>query len=92
MNIPLIVLIAVFVLIAIRQLVAIRFQIWHVMLIGALAVLFTGQSTPQAAWNAINLDVMLFLFGMFVVGQGLEESGYLAHLSYNYFKRVKTRK
>lgn len=91
LNIPLIILIAAFVLIIIRQVIAIRFQIWHVMLIGALAVLFAGQSTLQEAWNAINIDVMLFLFGMFVVGQGLEESGYLAHLSYSYFKRAKTR-
>jgi Na+/H+ antiporter NhaD/arsenite permease-like protein len=33
---------------------------------------------------------MLFLFGMFVTGQALEESGYLSHLSFQLFKRVKS--
>jgi len=60
------------------------------MLAGAIAVLITGQITPAAALKSINLDVILFLFGMFVVGQALEESGYLAHLSYTFFKRAKT--
>jgi Na+/H+ antiporter NhaD/arsenite permease-like protein len=31
---------------------------------------------------------MLFLFGMFVIGVALEESGYLAHLSYKLFKKA----
>jgi Na+/H+ antiporter NhaD/arsenite permease-like protein len=31
---------------------------------------------------------MLFLFGMFVIGYALEESGYLAHTAYKYFKRA----
>jgi len=60
------------------------------MLFGALAVLITGQISPIDALKSINLDVMLFLFGMFVVGQALEESGYLSHLSYRLFKRAKS--
>ena len=38
---------------------------------GAGVVLLTGQITPRDALLAINLDVMLFLFGMFVIGQAL---------------------
>lgn len=87
---PVIILSAVFVLIAIRQVGSIKLHIWQIMLGGALAVLFTGGITPSMAIGAINLDVMLFLFGMFIVGESLVESGYLYHLSYGLFKGAKT--
>jgi Na+/H+ antiporter NhaD/arsenite permease-like protein len=86
MNISLITLAIVFVLIAIRQIGNIRLHIWQVMTMGAGVVLLTGQIAPRDAVRAINFDVMLFLFGMFVIGQALEDSGYLAHVSYKYFK------
>ncbi|MBI2851895.1 MAG: anion transporter [Chloroflexi bacterium] len=88
--VSIIVLLLVFVLIAVRQIGSFRFQIWQVMLVGALAVLLTGQIPPVHALKAINLDVMLFLSGMFVVGQALEESGYLSHLSFQFFGRTKS--
>ena len=88
--IPIIILGIVFILIAVRRLGNIRFQIWQIMLLGALAVLLTGQISPLDALKAINPDVMLFLFGVFIVGQALEESGYLAHLSYKIFRRAKS--
>ena len=88
--IPIIVLGIVFILIAVRRLGNIRLQIWQIMLLGALVVLLTGQISPLDALKAINPDVMLFLLGVFIVGQALEESGYLAHLSYQVFRRVKS--
>lgn len=91
MNISIVTLIAVLVFIAFRQLGNVRLQIWQVMSAGAVVVVLTGQIGIGPALKAINPDVMLFLFGMFVVGHGLEESGYLAHLSYRYFKRARTK-
>jgi len=88
--VSIIVLLVVFVLIAIRQIGRFRLQIWQAMLLGAVAVLVTGQISPAEALKAINLDVILFLFGMFVVGQALQESGYLSHLSSRLFGRAKT--
>jgi Na+/H+ antiporter NhaD/arsenite permease-like protein len=88
MNIPVFTLAAVFVLIAMRRIGNIRLQIWQVMTAGAGVVLLTGQIAPIDALHAINLDVMIFLFGMFIIGQALEESGYLAHAAYKYFKRA----
>lgn len=88
-SIPIIVLSAVFILIAIRQVFQTRLRIWQIMLSGALAVLLTGQISMHDAVLSINPDVMLFLFGMFVVGAALEESGYLSHLSYLMFRRAK---
>jgi len=88
--VSIVVLLVVFVLIAVRQVGRFRLQIWHAMLIGAIAVLVSRQISPGEALKSINLDVILFLFGMFVVGQALEESGYLAHLSSLLFGRART--
>jgi Na+/H+ antiporter NhaD/arsenite permease-like protein len=79
--ISILVLAAVLALIAVRKVGNIRLQIWQIMLGGAIAVLVTLQISPWDAVMAINPDVMLFLFGMFVVGEALERSGYLEHLS-----------
>ncbi len=80
----------VFVLIAVRQVGNIRLRIWQIMLAGALVVLITGQISPARAMAAINADVMLFLFGVFVIGQALEDSGYLGHLAYRLFSRARS--
>jgi Na+/H+ antiporter NhaD/arsenite permease-like protein len=79
--IPVIVLVLVFIGIAIRRIGRFTLAIWQIMLIGAVAVLVTGQITPSAAARAVNLDVMVFLFGMFVVGVALSESGELLRLA-----------
>ena len=67
----------VFVLIAVRQVGNIRFRIWQIMLLGAVTVLVTLQITPLEAIKSIDIDVMLFLFGVFIIGRALEESGHL---------------
>jgi Na+/H+ antiporter NhaD/arsenite permease-like protein len=90
LPIPVIVLAAVFLLIAVRQVGNLRLQIWQIMLGGAIAVLVTGQISPVDAALSINLDVMLFLFGMFVVGQALEESGYISRISWALFRRTRS--
>ena len=85
--ISIITLAIVFFLIAVRQVGNIKFRIWQIMLLGALVVLLTGQISPLKALQAINADVMLFLFGVFIIGQALEESGYLSHLAYKLFQK-----
>jgi Na+/H+ antiporter NhaD/arsenite permease-like protein len=88
--ISVITLIIVFLLIAVRQIGKLRIKIWHSMLLGALVVLVTGQISLSTAVKSIDPDVMLFLFGIFIVGQALEDSGYLSYLSFKYFSRVKS--
>jgi Na+/H+ antiporter NhaD/arsenite permease-like protein len=90
MPLSILILIIVFILIAVRRVGNIHFPIWVIMLMGAAAVLFTGEIKISAALKAIDIDIMLFLFGMFVVGEALEESGYLSHLSHRLFRRAKT--
>lgn len=89
LSIPVIILFAVFILIAVRNVGKIRLKIWQIMLFGAAAVLVTGQISPGDALSAINVDVMLFLFGMFIVGEALYESGFLFHLAHRFFKRAR---
>jgi Na+/H+ antiporter NhaD/arsenite permease-like protein len=88
--IPIIVLAIVFMLITVRKIGNVNLQMWQIMLGGAVVVLLTGQISPMDAAKSINVDVMLFLFGMFIVGEALEESGYLSHLSYRLFRRAKS--
>lgn len=64
-------------------------RIWQVMLGGALAVLLTGQVSLPDALRAINPDVMVFLFGMFVVGEAMVDSGYLSCMAHRLFSRAK---
>ncbi|MCJ7741294.1 MAG: anion transporter [Methanoregula sp.] len=90
MYIPIIVLAAVFVLITIRQIGRYNLKIWQIMLGGAVAVLVTGQLPLPDALAAINIDVMLFLFGMFIVGVAMVESGYLSSLSRRFFSYART--
>ncbi len=90
MILPLIVLVLVFLLIAVRQVGGFRFRIWQIMLAGAAAVLLLGQISPADAFRSINPDVMLFLFGMFVVGVAVTESGYLRAVSFRIFSRAAT--
>ncbi|NLL90778.1 MAG: anion transporter, partial [Dehalococcoidales bacterium] len=87
--ISIVILLIVFVLIAVRQVGNIRLQIWQIMLGGAIAALLSLQISPLDALQSINIDVMLFLFGVFTIGQAMEESGYLANLSYRLFNRAR---
>ncbi len=88
LSIPVVVLLVVFVLIAIRQVGNIKLEIWQIMLFGAAAVLITRGISPANALKAIDPDVLMFLFGMFIIGEALEKSGYLSHISYRLFKKA----
>jgi Na+/H+ antiporter NhaD/arsenite permease-like protein len=90
LSFPVVVLCVVFGLIAVRQVGTHRLKIWQIMLGGALAVLITMQISIPQAIGAINIDVMLFLLGMFIVGEGLHRSGYLYHLGHRIFRRAAT--
>ncbi|OGI43652.1 MAG: anion transporter [Candidatus Muproteobacteria bacterium RBG_16_65_31] len=90
MPVAVVILAVVLLLIAVRGVGRVRLPIWLVMLLGAAAALLAGAIGPMQAARAINPDVMLFLFGVFVVGQALEESGYLFHLSYKLFRRARS--
>jgi Na+/H+ antiporter NhaD/arsenite permease-like protein len=80
----------VFLLTAVRQVGRFNLRIWQIMLGGAVAVLISGQISLPDALGAINIDVMLFLSGMFIVGEAMVESGYLSMLSCRFFSHART--
>jgi Na+/H+ antiporter NhaD/arsenite permease-like protein len=88
--ISIITLLIVFVLIAVRQVGRFKLRIWQIMLGGAFIVLVTGEISPLDALKAINVDVMLFLFGVFLIGQAMEESGYLGYLAGKMFRKARS--
>lgn len=88
MTISLATLAVVLVLIAVRRVGSLRIAIWQAMVGGAVVVLATGEVTPIEAAASIDIDVMVFLLGMFLVGQALTESGYLYKLAYDLFCRL----
>jgi len=76
--------------IAVRQIGRVRLPIWGIMLGGAVAALLTGAITPINALHAINYEILIFLFGVFIIGTAMEESGYLAHTATRIFSSQKT--
>jgi Na+/H+ antiporter NhaD/arsenite permease-like protein len=87
-NISIMALATVLILIAFRQMGKNSLAIWQIMLLGASVVLFTGQISPEDALHAINLDVMVFLGAMFVIGESMQRSGYLLFLFNRLFCRA----
>ena len=76
------------VLIAFRQVGGLSLKIWQIMTGGAIAVVALGELSPVDAIRSINVDVMVFLAGMFIVGEAMRQSGYLFHLTNRLFGRA----
>jgi Na+/H+ antiporter NhaD/arsenite permease-like protein len=87
---PLLALAAVLVVIAARKIGRFSVRIWQAMAGGALLVLLSGAITPAEALRAIEPDVMVFLFGMFVLGEALVESGALYAAAYAVLDRIRS--
>lgn len=77
MHASLIVLALVFIIIAGRQLLSIKCPIWLIVSIGAIACLVSQQVSIRQAWQALNWEVLSYLFGVFVLSSALEHSGLL---------------
>jgi Na+/H+ antiporter NhaD/arsenite permease-like protein len=82
------ILVAVYVFIIQRR----RFgniPIWTSMTIGALLMVLLQVITVESAFAAINLDIILFLFGMFSIVSALEKSGVLGLIAIKMVSRTK---
>lgn len=74
-SISLVVSAAIFVLIAIRQWLPEAVRIWHIMVGGALVLLLVGEIRPEPAWQAIDWNVIFYLFGVFAIASSLYDCG-----------------
>lgn len=92
MPVSVIILLIVFFAVALRRLTTVTIPIWAIMAAGALAVLLFQQITPSHAVAAIEPDVMFYLFGVFLICQAAEESGYLAQITDKIFYYTRTGK
>lgn len=88
-DLSVLILLGVFVFTALRQIGSLKLKIWQIMTFGAILVLLLGQISPQEALAAINMDVLIFLFGAFCIGEALNRSGYLAWLGNRIVSRAK---
>lgn len=86
------ILIGVLIVIAIRKIINLTVPIWVIMTIGALLTLGSFQITPIKAIQAINVEIILYLFGVFTICQAAESSGYLEQLTDRLFYYSNTGK
>lgn len=87
MNFSVIVLFLVFLLISCRHGLPWRLGIWQIMLGGAILVIVFQQISLRASWQALDWNILLYLFGMFVLSNSVERSGLLDKVTGIIFKR-----
>lgn len=90
MPISLIILIIALISVALRQTSRVAIPIWMITVIGAIADLLFQQITPLDALKAIEPDVMLYLFGVFLICQAAEDCGYLEQVTDRIFYHAHT--
>ena len=82
------ILVLVYVLIIQRRQLG-NIPIWTSMTIGALFMVLLQVISVESAFEAINLDIILFLFGMFSIVSALEKSGVLGVVAIKMVSRTK---
>ncbi|WP_233590520.1 SLC13 family permease [Legionella qingyii] len=78
--------------IAFRRMTPVFIPIWLITTAGATAALLLNQISPLHAIAAIEPDVMLYLFGVLLIAQAAEDSGYLEQLTDKLFYHAHTGK
>lgn len=86
------ILAVVFLLIMVRRVGKFRLPIWEIMTAGALAALLFQTISISSAISAVQLDVIVFLFGMFVFGAALDKSGLLHSVVLRGFTKAKNKR
>jgi Na+/H+ antiporter NhaD/arsenite permease-like protein len=92
MPVAVIILIGVLLVIALRNIINLAMPIWAIMLAGAVLSLILRQITLLNAIHAIEPDIMLYLFGVFVISEAAESSGYLQQITDQIFTHANTGK
>jgi Na+/H+ antiporter NhaD/arsenite permease-like protein len=64
--------------------------VWTSMMAGAVGMVFLGVLTPKEAVEAVDFNVIVFLFGMFSIVAAMEASGLLEYLALRMLARVRT--
>ncbi len=83
---------AIFIFVYILIVGRIRFKIpiWAAMLIGAALMIVFQIISPASAFKSVQLDVIIFLFGMFSIVSALDKAGVLRYVAIKMLSRAKT--
>ncbi len=84
------VFIAVYALIIFRRIGRFKVEVWVSMLVGAVALIAVGAMGLDEAFEAVNSDVLLFLFGTFLIVGVMIQVGLLQHLAVRVLRIAKT--
>jgi len=68
-------------LIAVRRIGKFKIKLWMAMLIGAILLMTLGAISFSQALSAMNLDILAFLFGAFLIVQLMVQTGLLQYLA-----------
>jgi len=68
-------------LIAVRRIGKFKIELWMAMLIGAILLMTLGAISFSQALSAMNLDILAFLFGAFLIVQLMVQTGLLQYLA-----------
>jgi Na+/H+ antiporter NhaD/arsenite permease-like protein len=79
--IMLMIFISIYGAIALRNILRMNIPIWAIMMGGAVASVTLNVISPENAYKAINMDVIIFLFSMFVIVTASEVSGILDYFT-----------
>ncbi|MBP9727018.1 MAG: anion transporter [Gammaproteobacteria bacterium] len=85
MPLAIIFLILILFVISIRNFLPVSLPIWLVMLFGAIAMVLTQQIGFIAAIHSIDMDIIFYLLGVFVIAQSVESCGLLEYLTEKLF-------
>jgi Na+/H+ antiporter NhaD/arsenite permease-like protein len=72
-----------------RNIKGVGVPVWSVMLMGAVGMVFSGSIGVAEAYRAINLEVLTFLFSMFIFVTAMDVSGVLEAFATRLFLRAK---
>jgi len=67
-----------------------RIPIWTSMLIGAALMIGFQVISPESAFKSVQIDVIMFLFGMFSIVSALDRAGVLKFVAVKMLSRAKT--
>lgn len=80
----------IFVYILIVGRIKFKVPIWVSMLIGAALMIGFQVISPESAFKAVQLDVIMFLFGMFSIVSALDKAGVLRYIAFKMLSKAKT--
>ncbi len=74
----------------VRKIGYINIPIWAVMLTCAIISILIGSISIKEAIKSIDLDVIIFLFCMFLIAESFQSSGYLYHTAHKIFSNTES--